>query len=259
MQVSNNICGVILAAGLGSRMGELSKRCPKPLQKVGSVPIISHQLSYMRKLGISEVIIVVNYLSKMIEEYLGDGEKHELHIKYVRQEERLGIAHAVGQLEDLIVRPFLLFLGDIFFIPNNLNRMFEIFYKNNASSVLAVRRETNPEEIQKSFAVILHANGMVRRVIEKPRFIPTDRKGCGIYLFDTVIFDAIRQTPRTAMRDEYEITTTIQKLIDFGQPVYDAEVVEWDINVTFPSDLIKCNEKLLTSNYKLLNNEAPSL
>jgi NDP-sugar pyrophosphorylase family protein len=135
MQVSNNICGVILAAGLGSRMGELSKRCPKPLQKVGGVPIISHQLNYMKKLGISEVIIVVNYLSKMIEEYLGDGEKHELHIKYVRQEERLGIAHAVGQLEELIDRPFLLFLGDIFFIPNNLNRMFEIFYKNNASSV----------------------------------------------------------------------------------------------------------------------------
>lgn len=244
MQVSNNLCGVILAAGLGSRMGELGKRCPKPLQEVGGYPIISYQINYMKKLGINEVIIVVGYLGEMIEKYLGNGSKYEMQIKYVRQEKRLGIAHAIGQLEGLIDCPFLLFLGDIFFIPNDLNKMLEKFYQRCASAVLAVKKETDPKEIQKNFAVILHENGMIRRVIEKPRFIPTDRKGCGIYLFDIFIFDMIRQTPRTAMRDEYEITTAIQKLIDNGYPVYDAEVVEWDINITFPHDLIVCNERL---------------
>jgi dTDP-glucose pyrophosphorylase len=82
-------------------------------------------------------------------------------------------------------------------------------------------------------------------VIEKPRYLGTDLKGCGVYIFDLAIFDAIRRTPRTAQRDEYEITNSIQILIDDGYPVYPAEVIAWDMNVTFASDLLKCNRNQL--------------
>jgi GDP-4-dehydro-6-deoxy-D-mannose reductase len=66
-------------------------------------------------------------------------------------------------------------------------------------------------------------------------------KGCGIYAFDLPIFDAIRRTPRTAQRDEYEITSSIQILIDDGYPVYPAEIVSTDINLTIASDLLRAN------------------
>ena len=56
-------------------------------------------------------------------------------------------------------------------------------------------------------------------MIEKPRYIDNDLKGCGLYLFDLPVFDAIRRTPKTAMRDEYEITAAIQIVIDDGLPV----------------------------------------
>lgn len=229
-------------------MGELVRSCPKPLLKVNNSPVILHQINYMKQLGINNVIVVIGYLGEMIKKYLGDGSKYGMRIKYVKQEERLGIAHALGQLEELIDGPFMLFLGDIFFLPRDLSQMLKIFYQKNASAVLAVKLENNPQEIQKSFAVILHESGRVRRIIEKPRFIPTERKGCGIYLFDTIVFDMIRQTPRTAMRDEYEISTAVQKLIDSGYPVYDAEVIEWDINITFPEDLAKCDEEIMKRN-----------
>jgi dTDP-glucose pyrophosphorylase len=70
--------------------------------------------------------------------------------------------------------------------------------------------------------------------------VPNKLKGCGLYLFDDRIFEAVRRTPRTAMRDEYELTDSIQILIDYEYPVHVAEVVQWDINVTFIGDLIHC-------------------
>jgi dTDP-glucose pyrophosphorylase len=82
-------------------------------------------------------------------------------------------------------------------------------------------------------------------VIEKPRYLTNNLKGCGVYLFDLAIFDAIRRTPRTAQRDEYEITNSIQILIDDGYPVYPIETIEWDMNVTFAKDLLECNHRQL--------------
>jgi dTDP-glucose pyrophosphorylase len=66
-------------------------------------------------------------------------------------------------------------------------------------------------------------------------------KGVGLYLFDLTVFDAIRRTPRTAMRDEYEITDTIQVMIDFGLTVRTAQSVSSDVNLTMPIDLLECN------------------
>jgi dTDP-glucose pyrophosphorylase len=78
----------------------------------------------------------------------------------------------------------------------------------------------------------------------------TDLKGCGVYIFDLAIFDAIRRTPRTAQRDEYEITNSIQILIDDGYPVYPAEAIAWDMNITFASDLLECNRSQLKRLHK---------
>ena len=118
--------------------------------------------------------------------------------------------------------------------------MFHEMEQHQAAAVLAVKEETDPEAVKRNFAVIQREDGTVKRVIEKPRHLPNMLKGCGLYLFDLPIFDAIRRTPRTAMRDEYELTDSIQILIDYDYPVRVSPVVEWDINVTFIGDLIRC-------------------
>lgn len=123
--------------------------------------------------------------------------------------------------------------------------MVNMFWDRRAGAVLAVKREENPEYIRRNFAVVLHASGTVIRVIEKPRYLINNLKGCGVYVFDLSIFDAIRRTPRTAQRDEYEITNSIQILIDDGFPVYPAEVIDWDMNITFAGDLLECNQRQL--------------
>ena len=78
-------------------------------------------------------------------------------------------------------------------------------------------------------------------MIEKPRYVDSQLKGCGLYVFDPHIFDAIRRTPRTAMRDEYEITDSIQILINDGYVTHHHPIVERDLNLTKPADLLTIN------------------
>jgi NDP-sugar pyrophosphorylase family protein len=243
--LSQKLLGVILAAGKGSRTQPLNLYLPKPLLPVCNRPIIQYQLEDMRRIGVEDVIIVVGYLKEEIISYFGDGSSLGLSIRYVEQRKTLGIAHAVAQLESKVDSPFILFLGDIFLVPRDLRAMERMFWERRAGAVLAVKREENPEYIRRNFAVVLHASGTVTRVIEKPRYLTNNLKGCGVYIFDLAIFDAIRRTPRTAQRDEYEITNSIQILIDDGYPVFPADVIEWDMNITFACDLLECNRNQL--------------
>src|SRR5205085_11469941 len=102
--------------------------------------------------------------------------------------------------------------------------------------------------IQRNFVVIEDAQGFVRRVIEKPRHPASRIKGCGLYLFDPTFFDAVRRTPRTAMRDEYEITDAIQIFVDDGYRVRTARVIREDLNLSEPADLLDINLRLLGGN-----------
>lgn len=232
--------GVILAAGHGSRMGPFGERLPKPVAPICNKPLLAYQLEHMRTLGVEEAIIVIGHLGHVITEQIGDGGAYGVRVRYVEQQKRLGLAHAVGQLERHLDRPFVLFLGDIFFEVDQLSRLITTYETHQPAAVLAVMEEEDPEAIRKNFTVHLGPDGTVRRVIEKPRYVDTKLKGCGLYFFDPRIFDAIRRTPRTAMRDEYELTDSIQILIDLEYPVRSETVVRWDMNLTFIGDLVTC-------------------
>ena len=139
--------GVILAAGHGSRMGPFGEEMPKPIVPICNKPLLAYQLEYMKSVGIDEVFIVIGHLGHRITQTLGDGSRFGLRIRYVEQQHRLGIAHAVGQLERHITRPFLLMLGDIFFEVPHLDRMMEEMEENGAMAVLAVKEETDAEAV----------------------------------------------------------------------------------------------------------------
>jgi len=239
--VANELRGAILAAGKGSRVDVFGEEYPKPLLPVCNKPMLEYQIELMRDHGIREIAIVVGHLRKKIVDYFGDGGHLGVTIEYVEQQDALGIAHAVGQLEGLMDRPFLLFLGDIFSVIPDLDRLLARTLKDPQASVLAVRSNDTPENIRRNFAVTVGEGNRVVRVVEKPRHVELRLKGAGIYLFALPVFDAIRRTPRTAMRDEYEITNSIQILIDDGYPVYAEDVVEWDLNLTYVEDLLECN------------------
>ena len=239
---------VILAGGRGTRMEPFSKHYPKPLLPVLGRPVIVHQIEQMRAVGVRDVVVVVGHLGTVIRDALGDGAALGVQIRYVEQGESLGIAHALGKAEPLVDRPFFLTLGDIYFATRGDTGLEPMLQARNAArldGVLAARDEPDEAAIQRNFVVTLDGDGLVRRVIEKPSHPATSLKGCGVYLFNPPIFDAIRRTPRTTLRDEYELTDAIQISIDDGRRIGIADVVDWDVNVTFPKDLWLVNRGAL--------------
>jgi dTDP-glucose pyrophosphorylase len=244
MSGDGDVLGVILAAGKGTRLMPFSARHPKPLLPVLDRPLIEHQLEALRAIGVRRVIVVIGHLGAEIVRCLGDGSRLGVSIEYVEQEATLGIAHALARVEPWVDRPVMVLLGDIFFVHDGLERMLEVLAEG-AHGVLAVKEERDPEAIRRNFVAIEDETGRVVRVVEKPRHPRAILKGCGIYLFQPDFFDSLRRTPRTAMRDEYELTDGIQIFIDDGYVVKAARVIVDDVNVSYPRDLLDLNLRLL--------------
>jgi dTDP-glucose pyrophosphorylase len=239
------VVGVILAAGKGTRIQPFSDHYPKPILPILGKPLIQHQVECLREIGVRRIIVVIGHLGFEIVRALGNGRDLGVAIEFVDQGPTLGIAHAVSKLEGVVDRPFLLFLGDIFFLHDDLSRMLAMLGPDDVRGVLAVKDESSVEAIRRNFVVLEDDHGFVRRVIEKPQYPPSRLKGCGLYLFDKYFFDAVRRTPRTAMRDEYEITDAIQIFIDDGHRLRAARVIRDDLNLSYPADLLDINLKLL--------------
>jgi NDP-sugar pyrophosphorylase family protein len=240
--LDGRIAGVILAAGKGARMYPFSERSPKPILPILNRPLLTHQIEVMRDSGISEIHIVVGHLGYQVASRFGDGSRYGVRIHFIEQESMLGLAHAVGALEARVPLPFLLMLGDIYFhLKAPLRPLIDEVLGGEANANLVSMYEADPEMVRRNFVIQSDESGRVRRVIEKPRYVDSKLKGCGLYVFDQHIFDAIRRTPRTAMRDEYEITDSIQILINDGYVVRHHPIVERDLNLTKPDDLLAIN------------------
>ena len=106
---------MILAAGRGERMGNLTQNCPKPLLKVKGRCLIDWHLIKLCEAGFKDVVINVAYLSKEIIEFVGDGSKWGLNISISEEEQALetagGIKQAIKHLGD---EPFAVINADIF-------------------------------------------------------------------------------------------------------------------------------------------------
>lgn len=105
---------MILAAGRGSRMRELTHECPKPLLQVGGKPLIEYHIERLRDTGITEIVINVSYLGQQIIDALGDGTRHGVSLRYSMEPMLLetagGIRHALPLLGDA---PFWLVNADV--------------------------------------------------------------------------------------------------------------------------------------------------
>jgi glucose-1-phosphate thymidylyltransferase len=240
--LDGRMAGVILAAGKGARMYPFSERSPKPILPILNRPLLSHQIDVMRDCGIAEIHIVVGHLGYQVARAFGDGSNLGVRIHFVEQESTLGLAHAVGALEQRVQLPFVLMLGDIYFhLSAPLRPLMDEVLSGTVNANLVSMYEPDPEMMRRNFVIQANEQGRVHRVIEKPRYVDSQLKGCGLYVFDQHIFDAIRRTPRTAMRDEYEITDSIQILINDGWTVHHHAIVERDLNLTKPEDVLAIN------------------
>jgi len=244
--MGHHFTGVILAAGEGRRMGGLGAVWAKACLPVCNQPLVHHHLDLLHEMGVREVVVVVGYRGN---EVMNAAQEHsrvqagELTLARAEQSERRGIAHALLCARSAIADHMVVVLGDTYFVPEALKRPIAMLSApvGALGAVLTIRREPDPMQICRECTVRFDEAGHLVRIQEKPDTPWNDLKPCGMYFFGPRIWDAIHQTPPSALRDEVEITDAIQTLVDLGIPVGRAPTVSRDVNINVPKDLLAAN------------------
>lgn len=238
---------VILAAGQGSRMGGLGRVVPKALMPVLDRPLLIAHLDLLARNGVRHACIVIGHLGDDVRAAVAAHPVPGIGVSFHVQAERRGLGHAVLKAEDAVAgHAFVLILADIAFTMDDELRLFRM--GDGMAGLVAVRTETDVDAIRRNFSVVHDADGRISRVVEKPVHLPNWLKGTGQYAFSPALFDAIRNTPPSALRGEIELTDAIQTLIDGRQPVHVLDAIGWDMNLTTPDDVIACNRHYLSRN-----------
>lgn len=227
---------VILAAGEGTRMRPLTAVRPKVMLPLANRPMLEHVVQACIQVGIKDFVMVTGYREETIKAYFGDGKRWGVHIDYVTQEKQLGTAHAIGCAKKYVNGRFVQLNGDMLVDPMHLEKLI----KHNETAVISVKAVDNPSE----FGVIVTEGDKVIRIIEKPLDPPAKTVNAGIYLFDTTIFDYIDRT-QPSPRNEYEITDSMQMMVNDGMHVGFEPLTHVWLDVGRPWDMLDANKALL--------------
>jgi dTDP-glucose pyrophosphorylase len=194
---------VLMAGGLGSRLGELTKECPKPLLKVGDKPILELILESYIANGYHRFFLSVNYKKEMIKEYFGDGSNWGVTIEYLEEQERLGTAGSLALLPETPTEPFFVMNGDLL-TRINFNDLLEFHNTQSSKATLCVRKieQTIP------YGVVDVDEHQLVGIEEKPThsyFV-----NAGIYLLNPDVLPYLTQTANSDMPDLF------RQIIDKG-------------------------------------------
>ncbi len=230
--------GYILAAGEGLRMRPLTSNIPKPLLPVAGRPFLEHNVDALKASGIKDIILLVGWRAQRIREHFGDGKDFGVRIEYVEQEERLGTAHAIGMIKDLVDSPFFCLYGDVVLTKESVKGLVE-HHKKVKGSVMAL---TLVEDARRYGEVITEA-GVIKDIVEKPEQPETNTVNAGAYILEPSIFEAIAETKKSP-RGEYEITDSFKILMKKSHIYTHLLEGEW-IDVARPWDLLDANRILM--------------
>ena len=231
--------GLILAAGLGTRLRPITSLRPKPLITVANKPIILHAVDNLVEAGITSIGIVVSPLTKPYLQAILEDYPHAS-FDYILQDPPEGLAHAVKVSRNFLGdEPFVMYLGDNLF-EKGITAFKRAFESQKCNAILALTKVDDP----RAFGVAVVEEQRVISLVEKPANPPSNLAVAGVYVFDSSIHKVIDSLPRGA-KNEFQITDAIQALITKGGIVSSVEVQGWWKDTGKPEDILDANRLLL--------------
>jgi len=229
--------GLILAAGLGTRLRPITSLRPKPIINVANRPLIHYAVDNLLDAGVNEIGVVVSTdtrsdLQRTLEPY-GDRAS----FTYLLQDPPKGLAHAVEVSREFLADdPFVMYLSDNLF-EHGIRPFVDAFRPDEGvNAVLALVPVDDP----RAFGVAELDGDRVVGLVEKPSDPPSNLAIAGVYVFDANVHDAIRGLEPGA-KGEYQITDAIQRLIERDLHVAPVEVVGWWKDTGKPEDILDAN------------------
>ena len=237
-----NLKGLILSGGKGTRLRPITHTSAKQLVPVANKPVLFYGIEAMAAAGIRQVgIIIAPESGDEIRGATGDGSRFGVEITYIVQDEPLGLAHAALTAEPYLGSdPFVMYLGDNL-LQGGISDLVEAFRSNAPDALILLTPVADPE----NYGVAeLDAAGTVQRLVEKPSEPATDLALVGVYMFTPLIHEAARAIEPSA-RGELEITDAIQWLVDGGRRVESHIVRGWWKDTGRLDDMLEANRLVL--------------
>ena len=228
--------GLILAAGLGTRLRPITSLKPKPIISVANKPLIHYAVEDLVDTGVTEIGVVVGHgTADSLQETLeGIGG---VSFEYIYQNPPQGLAHAVKVSQDFLGDdPFVMYLSDNIF-ENGVQDFVRAFDREDGiSAVLALA----PVEDPRTLGVAVVEGDRITRLVEKPEVPPSNLAVAGVYVFNRSIHDAI-EVLQPGAKGEYQITDAIQLLIEAGHYVKPVQVRGWWKDTGQAEDILDAN------------------
>jgi glucose-1-phosphate thymidylyltransferase len=163
--------GLIPAGGEGTRLRPFTLATPKHLVPLLGRAVIEYPVEHLVDAGVRDIGVVVGYLGHLIEEYLGDGSRYGARFRYIRQERRLGIAHAIylAISDGFLDSSFIVYLGDNV-LSSGIRSYVERFVEEGFDVFILLSRVRDPSR----FGVAILKDGRVVRLVEKPKEFISD-------------------------------------------------------------------------------------
>ena len=222
---------VIMAGGLGTRLGELTKDTPKPMLKVGAKPMIEHIIDMFVSHGFTKFMLSVNYKAEIIKEYFGDGNKFGIQVKYLEEKKRLGTGGALSLIDIELNEPFFVTNGDVL-SSLDYEELLSYHKKQNSIATMCIRKDSY--QIPYGVIEVDEANN-IKAMKEKPIkefFINT-----GIYVLNPEVLNYVP-------KDEFfDLPSLFDVLKSKSENIKSFEITDYWIDMGKPSDYEKIKEK----------------
>jgi len=245
---------ILLAAGKGTRMRELTAELPKPMLRVHGRPILEHILEGLKAAGVREFCFITGWRAEVVEGYFGDGSRWGVRIQYARQAVQDGTGKAPELAKEFVgASPFVLTYGDILVKPETYAQMVHRFNEGWFSGIVTV---TGSQDVTQGGLFFFDDRFELAHLIEKPSPAQLEELSAqgwlkpgatawynaGIYIFRPSLFEHTATLSKSP-RGEYELTDAIAALIKTRHPLAGLKIEGRWVDVRDPEVLAKLEQE----------------
>jgi mannose-1-phosphate guanylyltransferase/phosphomannomutase len=205
--------GIIMAGGEGSRLRPLTCDLPKPMVPVMNKPVMAYSIELLRRHGIREIGVTLQYRPEQIMDYFQDGADYGVNLHYYIEETPLGTAGSVKNSGDFLDQPFVVISGDSL-TDINLEEAIAFHKRKGSKATLVLKRVDVPLEYG---VVVTDESNAIVRFLEKPNWgeVFSDTVNTGIYILEPEVLDYFEAGKKFDFSQDL-----FPMLLNDGQPMY---------------------------------------
>ena len=237
---------VILVGGEGTRLRPLTYSIPKPMVPIVNRPFIVHMLDHLQAHGVTETLFLIGYKAEVFLEYFPEKTYRGMKLEFIREEQPLGTAGAVKNVEDRLEESFWVLNGDIL-SDINLGQVHQLFESKSPMGVLTLTKVDDPT----LYGVVeTSQDGRVERFTEKPAWeeVRSHYINAGMYFLKKAALELI--PPQINYSFEKGL---FPQLLAQGYPLYGFQSSGYWLDIGSPYKYLKSNldalEKKLQVNF----------